>query len=89
MPVGGTVAMAEQWWDSAGSWFDYYFDEESEDAWKITKGQVYLACIAMAGQSTWSIKALLGFSTYSERIGWIRTTSPFSLAILLATSEHF
>ena len=26
-----------------------YFDEESEDAWKITKGQVYIACIAMAG----------------------------------------
>ena len=25
-----------------------YFDEESEDAWKITKGQVYIACIAMA-----------------------------------------
>ena len=24
-----------------------YFDEESEDAWKITPGQVYFACIAI------------------------------------------
>ena len=26
-----------------------YFDEESEDSWKITPGQVYFACIALAG----------------------------------------
>ncbi|MDG1538037.1 MAG: preprotein translocase subunit Sec61beta [Candidatus Poseidoniaceae archaeon] len=25
-----------------------YFDEESEDAWKITPGQVYFACIGLA-----------------------------------------
>tara|TARA_B110000003_G_scaffold215780_2_gene215167 strand:+ start:6119 stop:6310 length:192 start_codon:yes stop_codon:yes gene_type:complete len=25
-----------------------YFDEESEDAWKITPGQVYFACITLA-----------------------------------------
>ena len=25
-----------------------YFDEESEDAWKITHGQVYFACISLA-----------------------------------------
>ena len=24
-----------------------YFDEESEDAWKITPGQVYFACISL------------------------------------------
>ena len=24
-----------------------YFDEESEDAWKITPGQVYFACIGL------------------------------------------
>ena len=51
MPVGGTVAMAKS---NAGgiqqaAGLIRYFDEESEDAWKITKGQVYLACIAMAG----------------------------------------
>jgi len=26
-----------------------YFDEESEDAWKITPRQIYLACIGLAG----------------------------------------
>jgi len=26
-----------------------YFDEESEDAWKITPGQIYFACIGLAG----------------------------------------
>lgn len=26
-----------------------YFDEESEHAWKITKFQVYMACIVLAG----------------------------------------
>ena len=26
-----------------------YFDEESEDAWHISKGQVYLACIVLGG----------------------------------------
>ena len=25
-----------------------YFDEESEHAWKITKGQVYSACISIS-----------------------------------------
>lgn len=25
-----------------------YFDEESEDAWHITKGQVYTACIVLS-----------------------------------------
>ena len=25
-----------------------YFDEESEDAWHITKGQIYFACIALS-----------------------------------------
>ena len=25
-----------------------YFDEESEHAWKITKGQVYFACISIS-----------------------------------------
>lgn len=25
-----------------------YFDEESEDAWHITKGQVYAACIILS-----------------------------------------
>ena len=51
MPVGGTVAMAKN--NDGGiqqaAGLIRYFDEESEDAWKITKGQVYLACIAMAG----------------------------------------
>lgn len=51
MPVGGTVAMAKS--NDGGiqqaAGLIRYFDEESEDAWKITKGQVYLACIAMAG----------------------------------------
>ena len=26
-----------------------YFDEESEDAWKITPTQIYLACIGLSG----------------------------------------
>ena len=26
-----------------------YFDEESEESWKITPAQVYLACIALGG----------------------------------------
>jgi len=26
-----------------------YFDEESEDAWKITPRQIYLACIGLSG----------------------------------------
>ena len=26
-----------------------YFDEESEEAWKITKTQVYLACFILGG----------------------------------------
>jgi preprotein translocase subunit Sec61beta len=26
-----------------------YFDEESEDAWKITPLQFYIACIGLAG----------------------------------------
>ncbi len=26
-----------------------YFDEESEDSWKITPAQVYLACIGLGG----------------------------------------
>lgn len=26
-----------------------YFDEESEDAWKISPRQIYLACIGLAG----------------------------------------
>ncbi|MGY8754703.1 MAG: preprotein translocase subunit Sec61beta [Candidatus Poseidoniales archaeon] len=26
-----------------------YFDEESEDAWKITPLQIYIACIGLAG----------------------------------------
>ena len=26
-----------------------YFDEESEDAWKITPGQIYFACIFLSG----------------------------------------
>ena len=51
MSVGGTVAMAKS--NDGGiqqaAGLIRYFDEESEDAWKITKGQVYLACIAMAG----------------------------------------
>lgn len=49
--MGETVAMAKSSdggiQQAAG--LIRYFDEESEDAWKITKGQVYLACIAMAG----------------------------------------
>lgn len=51
MSVGETVAMAKS--NDGGiqqaAGLIRYFDEESEDAWKITKGQVYLACIAMAG----------------------------------------
>lgn len=26
-----------------------YFDEESEDAWKITPTQIYLTCIGLSG----------------------------------------
>ena len=26
-----------------------YFDEESEDAWKISKAQVYVACLVLGG----------------------------------------
>ena len=26
-----------------------YFDEESEDAWKISKTQVYVACLVLGG----------------------------------------
>ncbi len=26
-----------------------YFDEESEDAWKITPTQIYMACILLSG----------------------------------------
>ena len=26
-----------------------YFDEESEDAWKISKTQVYMACLLLGG----------------------------------------
>ena len=29
--------------------FIRYFDEESEDSWKITPAQVYFACIALGG----------------------------------------
>ena len=34
-----------------------YFDEESEESWKITPAQVYLACILLVASFTWSTKA--------------------------------
>ncbi len=45
-----------------------YFDEESDDAWKISKGQVYFACIALSGVIY--LLAPIGGNEYGV-LGWM------------------
>lgn len=53
--VAGPIAMAQKGKkkkDNSGiqqaAGLIRYFDEESEEAWKITKGQVFFACISLS-----------------------------------------
>ena len=53
-PVDGSIAMAQKGKkkDSSGiqqaAGLIRYFDEESDDAWHITKGQVLFVCISLS-----------------------------------------
>ena len=47
--VGGVMAKKDGGGIQQAAGLIRYFDEESEDAWKISPRQVYLACIGLAG----------------------------------------
>ncbi len=65
-----------------------YFDEESEDAWKITPRQIYLACIGLAGfiylVNEGVVSWIMGY-VLNHLSGSIKTTDPSVLAIPCAT----
>ena len=47
--VGGHMAKKDGGGIQQAAGLIRYFDEESEDAWKITPRQIYLACIGLSG----------------------------------------
>ena len=47
--VGGDMAKKDGGGIQQAAGLIRYFDEESEDSWKISPRQVYLACIGLAG----------------------------------------
>ncbi len=47
--VGGIMAKKDGSGIQQAAGLIRYFDEESEDAWKITPTQIYLACIGLSG----------------------------------------
>lgn len=47
--VGGVMAKKDGGGIQQAAGLIRYFDEESEDAWKITPTQIYLTCIGLSG----------------------------------------
>ena len=64
-----------------------YFDEESEESWKITPAQVYLACILLGGffylvnqgvvQAIWNLFQLRELNQHDSMVVFCHATSHF------------